>query len=233
MLASVHIADLGLGRALGLIAKGPARIQADGLRNANLGLAAPLGGGLAPKPQLGRVALITMWDDDEALDRFVASSPIAHAFAGGWHTRLRPLRTHGSWPGLPDDLPHSRAVDGDEPVAVLTLGRLRWPRLGPFLRSSAKAGDRAVDAPGLIWATGLARPPFFATCSLWESAAASAGYAYGAGDAHHDAIAAGRAKPFHHQEAFVRFRPYSFGGHLDGRNPLGATSLADAGATPS
>ena len=167
-----------------------------------------------------------MWDDDQAIDRFLADAPIARTLAGGWHARpataararlvARTRRRPAAF----------RAVDNEGPVAVLTLGRLRWPRLVPFLRASAKAEARVIVAPGLIWATGIGRPPFFATCSLWQSADASTAYAYSQGEAHNDAIAAGRAKPFHHQEAFVRFRPYDAAGHLDGRNPLGETWLA-------
>jgi hypothetical protein len=226
VIASVHIADIKRGDALKHIVKGPKGISAPGLRHANLGLAAPLGAGLRPNPDLGRLALIAMWDDDQAIDRFLADSPIARTLSAGWHARLQPLRAHGSWPGLADDLPRSRAVDNEGPVAVLTLGRLRWRRLLPFLRASAKAEARVIVAPGLIWATGIGRPPFFATCSLWQSADASTAYAYSQGEAHNDAIAAGRAEPFHHQEAFVRFRPYDAAGHLDGRNPLGETWLA-------
>ena len=140
MLASVHIADIKRGDALKLIAKGPKGITSSGLRHANLGLAAPLGGGLRPKPDIGRLALIAMWENDEAIDHFLTAAPIARALAGGWHARLQPLRAHGSWPGLADDLPRSRAVDNEGPVAVLTLGRLRLPRLLPFLRASARTG---------------------------------------------------------------------------------------------
>ena len=71
-----------------------------------------------------------------------------------------------------------------------------------------------------MWATGLARPPFVSTCSLWESSDATRAYAFAAGHAHNDAIAIGRAKPFHNREAFIRFRPYAVTGHLDGGNPL-------------
>jgi hypothetical protein len=77
--------------------------------------------------------------------------------------------------------------------------------------------------PGLGWATGLARPPFVATCSLWESTKALATYAYGhTAPAHPDAIAAGEAKPFHHESAFIRFRPYGSTGGLEGKNALHA-----------
>jgi hypothetical protein len=226
MLASIHVADLGPRRTLPLIAKGPSAITGPGLRNANLALAARLGGPLPTKTDIGRIALLAMWDDDASLDRFLEDAPIAQTFAGGWHVRLAPLRAHGSWPGLDDDLSKSRRVDGEGPVGVFTMGRAKIPRLPAFLKHSAKAEARVVGAPGLIWATALVRPPFVATCSLWESAEASTAYAYTHGDAHNDAIAAGRAKPFHHQEAFVRFRPYASVGYLDGKNPLPDNWLA-------
>jgi hypothetical protein len=43
--------------------------------------------------------------------------------------------------------------------------------------------------------------------------------------AHSDAIAAGEAKAFHHEQAFIRFRPYAARGHLDERNPLRERAL--------
>ena len=90
-----------------------------------------------------------------------------------------------------------------------------------FLRASARAEGAAVEAAGLIWATGLARPPFVATCSLWQTTAALSAYAYGKREpAHPDAIAAHELEPFHHQSAFIRFRPYGSEGNLHGRNPL-------------
>jgi hypothetical protein len=122
---------------------------------------------------------------------------------------------------VPDDLPRARKVDGDGPAAVLTLGRVRLGRVVSFFRTSAKAEGAVLEAPGLIWATGLAKPPFVATCSLWQSSDALSAYAYGSdAPAHPSAIAADRAKPFHQQSAFIRFRPYDSEGKLDGRNPL-------------
>lgn len=226
MLASVHIADLSPTRAMATVHQRKSRLRAPGLRNANLAFAARLGGSLLTKTDIHRAALIAFWDDDAALDRFLADAPLAQTFANGWRLRLEPLRAWGSWPGLPDDLPKARNVERDGPVAVLTMGRTRMNRLPAFLRTSAKAEAAVVGAPGLMWATALARPPFVATCSLWESSDASRAYAFSAGHAHNDAIAAGRAKPFHHQEAFIRFRPYGSAGHLDGRNPLPDSILA-------
>jgi hypothetical protein len=135
--------------------------------------------------------------------------------------RLEPQRLFGSWPGVDPDLPRSRAVTEDGPVAVLTLGRTRMSQLFRFLRTSSQAENAALRAPGRIWMTGMAKPPFFATCSLWESADAATEYAYGQRDpGHPHAIDVDRGKPFHKQSAFIRFRPYRSEGHLVGKNPL-------------
>jgi hypothetical protein len=224
MIASVHIADVGARSALMITRKVPRAGSIAGLRSASVGLAGPLSGKVLPTVQFGRAALIAFWDDDAAIDRFLAGSPLAEKFASGWHVRLAPLRAFGTWPGLPGDIPAQRNVDHEGPVVVLTLGRPRTKELIRFLRTSAKAAASAVASPGKMWATGLARPPsFVATCSLWESARAASTFAYGHRDpGHPDAIATDQAKPFHHESAFIRFHPYAAHGSLGGKNPLAA-----------
>jgi hypothetical protein len=222
MIASVHIADVGARSALGITRKAPPPGSIAGLRSAGVGLAAPLSKTVLPSVQFGRAALIAFWDDDAAIDRFLADHPLAAKFASGWHLRLDPLRAYGSWPGLPSSVPAQRKVDHQGPVAAITLGRLMPSQAIRFVRTSAKAEASVLQAQGMIWATGFARPPsFVATCSLWESTRALSTYAYGHGDpGHPDAIATSEAKPFHRQQAFIRFRPYGSSGKLDGKNPL-------------
>jgi hypothetical protein len=229
VIASVHVADVGKGAALGFVRKAPSPEQVPGLRQANVAFTAPLSGSVRPKPDLGRVGLVAFWDDDAALDGFLASNPLAQRLVDGWRVRLEPLRMHGSWPGVPDDIPKQRRVDLAGPAAVLTLGRVKAHRVVPFFRTSAKAEGAVLGAPGLIWATGMAKPPFVATCSLWESSDTLQGYAYGgAMPEHPGAIAVDHAHPFHHQSAFIRFRPYGSEGKLDGRNPLAERWMAPA-----
>jgi hypothetical protein len=229
MIASVHVADVGPRRALPALLRPPRPGAVAGLRHVDIGLTAPLSASVRPSPQLGRIGLVAFWDDDAALDRFLDGHPLAAALARGWRVRLAPLRLWGAWPGVPDDLPRGRAVSAEGPAVVLTLGRLRLTQARRFFRTSARAEGRVVAAPGLVWSTGLARPPFVATCSLWSSAEALTTYAYDRANPEHvDAIAADRARPFHHRSAFVRFRPYASEGHLDGRNPLAESWLAAA-----
>jgi hypothetical protein len=228
MVLSVHIADVGRRAASGLLRRRPVAAKVPGLRYAEMTTAAPLGGGLLPVPQFGRVGLIAAWDGDAALDDFLAGHPVAERLAGGWHVRLEPLRAYGAWSALPDFPKAERPVDEDEPVAVLTLGRLKLPRVVPFLRTSAAAEAQAVADPAQLAATGLARPPrLVATFSLWRGAGAMRAYATGAsGPEHLAATQAHRAKPFHHESMFARFRPYAARGQWDGREPLADASAA-------
>ena len=226
MIASVHIADVGFGSAARLLRRAPEPAAVPGLRSARIGVTTPLRTGRIPKLILGRVGLVSFWDDEPALDSFEATHPTAQALADGFRMRIEPLRAFGTWPGLDADVAKSRTVDYDGPVAVLTLGRLRFSQAIRFFRTSAKAEKATLGAPGLLWATAMARPPFVATCSLWDSSASSAAYAFdGEGAAHPTAIRADRAKSFHHEEAFIRFRLVSVAGSLARTNPLAAGTL--------
>jgi hypothetical protein len=221
MIASVHLADVSPATLLKLLPKQPKPSRTPGLRNAYLAVGARLGPELLSRPDPRRIGLVAFWDDDAALDAFEQDDPLADAFAGGWRVRLEPLRAHGSWPGLATDLPEARAVPTDGPVAAITLGRLRISQGLRFLKTSAKAEGALLHTPGLRFATGFGRPPIVSTFSLWDDSRALATYAYGRSEpAHPDAIEAGDTKPFHKQQAFVRFRPYAAAGQVAGSNPL-------------
>jgi hypothetical protein len=240
LIVSVHLADVGLRAALGIFRRPPRAGEVAGLTYAETVIPAPLGKRLLPAPNLGRVGLIAAWEDDAALDGF-EGQPLARRLAGGWQVRLEPRRLSGHWAGMPglvdatnlweSTLPRQGLpVEDDEPVAVLTLGRPRLGRALPFLRSAAAAEAEVVEQPALLASTGLAHPPrLVSTFSLWRSAAAMKEYSYGQAGAHQAAVRADRERPFHHESAFVRFRPYASRGDWDGRDPLaglasGATS---------
>ncbi len=216
MIASIHIADIGSAAAARALRRTPAPGSTPGLAYADVLLAARLGGGVMPRPQPGRVALFAVWNDDAALDRFLAEDALAALFAAGRSLRLSPLRASGSWSGLPELVAGERAVDDDEPVAVLTYGRLKLHRAPAFLRTSARAEAAAVADPALVFGTGLARlPRLVSTFSLWRSAGAMRDFAYrGAG--HTGALHAVAQRDFHKESTFLRFRPYGATGAWDG-----------------
>jgi hypothetical protein len=221
MPVSVHIADVGPVAAMRLLARPLRLADTPGLRHREVALAKPLGDERLPHMQLGRICLIAYWDDDASIDAFL-SSRASQPFAGGWRARLDPVRAFGPWPGLDDDLPRTRTVPTrDGPSVVITLARTRLTQFPRFMQATRRAEAAAAHAPGLRWGTAIAKPPFLATCTIWESDDALMAYAYGGeGTPHSSAMQEDRRKAFHHQMTFVRFRPYELSGHLEGRNPI-------------
>ena len=234
MIVSVHIADVGLRSGVSILRRGLDPGQVPGLVYAETMVTAPIGEKPLPAANFGRVGLISAWESDAALDEFDASHPLGARFAGGWQVRLQPLRVSGRWaamPGLPEQ---ALAVDDEEPVVVLTLGRLRLLRALPFVRSAAPAEGEVAKNPALLASTGFAHPPHIvSTFSVWRSAAAMKEYSYARSGAHQAAVRADRDRPFHHESAFIRFRPYASRGIWEGRDPLAAALSAAAPAGPA
>ena len=222
MIVSVHIAERGVRRSLALLRKGRRPLDAPGLRYSEAAGLVPLAGKAPPLPPRGTI-LISSWDDDDALDRFLAENPI-----DGYHVRMRPTRIVGAWPDMPGLPAEEEEMDPDEPAAVLTLGRPRLLRLPPFVRTSRAAERLAVRHPALVKGTAAARlPRFVATFSIWRAVSEMRDYTLGRPDPSHlNAIKADRANTFHHQEAFVRFRPYASSGSWGGRDPVAEASRA-------
>jgi hypothetical protein len=214
----VHIAERGARRSLGLLARGRRPLDAPGLRYSEAAGLTPLAARV-PKLPPRETILISSWDDDAALDNFLAGRTV-----DGYHVRMHPTRIVGAWPDMPGLPAEEVPMDQDEPAAVLTLGRPRLLRLPAFVRTSRAAERLAVGHPGMVKGTAAARlPRFVATFSIWRTVSEMRDYALGRPDpAHLNAIKADRANTFHHQEAFVRFRPYASSGSWNGRDPLAA-----------
>jgi len=221
MIVSVHLVDADLPQLPRMLRDRPDPTKIRGLTYAEPVLSLPLRDRRFPRPVRPRFGLIAAWDGDRALDEFLSADPLASRFEAGWHVRLEPLRTFGFWPGMPDLPKLVDKADEQEPVAVLTLGRPRLRRAVPFLRTSAPAERGAVTHPAMLASTALARlPRLVSTFSLWRSAAEMREYATAEQGPHRAAVKADRAGPFHHDSAFVRFRPYASQGSWGDGDPL-------------
>jgi hypothetical protein len=239
MIATVDIAELGLRRTFTAIRRRPTPDQVPGLRWLDIALAVPLAMRRPPRPR--RAVMLAIWDDADAAAAFADSHPIAEQFRTGVHATLQPLRAFGSWPGLDEETPRSRAATNDGPVVVVTLGMLRVSQFIRFMRASRPAERSATTADGFLWGTAAVQPPLargaraplVATVSVWDSANAAAAYAFTPPTAGHpSAITAQRRKDFHHQSAFIRFTPVELRGTLGPPNPL-ATDTVGAPTEPA
>jgi hypothetical protein len=217
---SAHIADAGARRAITALRSRPDPATIDGLRYAETWLTSPLRTGLMPSLKVGGVALIAAWDDDESLDRFL-SHPLARPYERGWRARFEPVRTVGAWPALPD-LPRQEQPTDDQPVAVLTMARLRLRRAGAFATAAAPAEREALHHPAFLEGLSLMRPPnLISTFSLWRNAREMRQYTVGSyPGGHSQAMRKHEERVFHHETVFVRLRPYAVEGEWNGRNPL-------------
>jgi heme-degrading monooxygenase HmoA len=169
-----------------------------------------------------RTAMFAVWDDETALEAFLAHGAIARRWRSAeevYTVRLRALRGHGTWRGvaLLEGLSAGRAGG---PVAVLTRADVRLRRWLPFLGAGPAVSNAVQQAPGLLAVVGVGEAPLGrqATFSLWSSAAhveAFAGH-----PAHRRVVERTRAEGWYGEELFARFEPYGSEGTWDGRDPL-------------
>lgn len=175
--------------------------------------------------QLRRLAVFAEWEDERALERFLARDALGRRLAGGWHVRLEYLRRYGSVAAL--DLPRRAGRwDPDEPVVAVTLARLKLPHLPRFLTWGKPVERLVAGHPGTTFATAAIRPPrTFSTFSIWRSVREMSDMVHGRSavpnpKTHAAAMAEQHRKDFHHESAFLRFRPLSEHGTWQGRKLL-------------
>lgn len=246
-LASFHLvryprahAGEGLAR-MGLDRPGLART--DGLRFWKL-LGTGRGQSMTLGADLRRWALFAVWEEEAALEDFLAGSAIAGRWAAlgreAWHVRLAPLRSHGAWGGRdplagaagtapPEEVITRRPASPDdgngeaaaEPVAILTRATIRLTRLVRFYRSILPPARDLVRQPGLIESVGIGEWPLArqATFSLWRSLDDARRFAYARED-HRAVVRRTRDERWYAEELFARFRPYGSEGTWNGRDPL-------------
>ncbi|MDP8953472.1 MAG: spheroidene monooxygenase [Actinomycetota bacterium] len=229
-VASFHLTRYPAGHALGAMA-GLVTRQRGLAATAGLRFVRQLGTGRGSRMGLGadlrRWATFAVWDDERALDAFLAESPFAARWRDqaeeSWSVRLVPLSAHGSWSGARPlaELDPGADDDHDAPVAVLTRARIglrHWPA---FYRSVPAVEAHLHRQGDLLAAVGIGEAPvgLLATFSLWRSTSGMDAFAY-RDSAHGEVVRRTRSGGWFSEELFARFRPYGSTGTWDGADPL-------------
>ena len=170
-----------------------------------------------------RWGLLAVWADESAADAF-ERGPVPTAwrrFADEqWTARLEPLAARGRWSRRePFARPEPRPWPG--PVAAVTRAWLVLRRAARFWAAVPPVSADLYRAPGLRLALGIGEAPvgLQGTFSVWDSAAALNGFAYGR--APHAAVVERTAREgWYAEELFARFAVRSASGTVDGADPL-------------
>ena len=231
----------------------PALRRTAGLRFWRL-LGTGRGATMTMSADLRRWALFAVWEDEAALDAFLASSPVAARWEElareRWHVRLECLRSKGAWGGS-DPLAGARVPNGaDAPAAAAaeTSRKARRPRRRPTTApsrssparrsgppascaSTARSSRRrrsSASSPGLLASLGVGEWPLArqATFSLWRSLADARAYAY-ASPQHMRGRAPHARRGLVLRGALRALRPYGSTGTWNGADPLEPWRMAD------
>jgi len=177
---------------------------------------------------LRRWALLAVWRDERALDRFLSESPVAERWRSeareSWQVRLAPVASRGRWNGVEPfgPLPASTpGIDPGAPVVVLTRASIRPSRLVAFYRAVPEVDRLLAEQDGCLASVGVGEWPLArqGTFSVWRDAAAVRAFAH-KGAAHRRVIGRTREEDWYSEELFARFSPYASEGTWDGADPL-------------
>ncbi len=197
--------------------------QVQGLRFFKL-LGSGQGKGFSIKPNFRRYGLLCTWDNEEAADAFLDSSPVLETYLRHtdeiWTIKLLPYQAHGRWDGQEPFAPVLPDNYTSGPVAVLTRASLNWRALPSFWRYVPRTSKALDAAEGLACSIGLGELPFIrqATFSVWESGEAMKAYAY-KNPLHQEVMRRTREENWYKEELFARFKPVGSQGTWGGSDP--------------
>ncbi|RYD55001.1 MAG: hypothetical protein EOP56_17400 [Sphingobacteriales bacterium] len=173
-----------------------------------------------------QIVLFAQWENEKAIDDFLANDRFGKILAKGWYTRLKYLRQWGfvdefDIPKEPDD-----SVEPGTPVVAFTLARMRLPQVPRFIHWGRPVEKLVRDHPGTTLALAAIRlPRTVSTFSVWKSQKDMQDMVRGHSAVpqprrHADAMKERDRKDFHFQFTTLRFKPISEHGSWEGRTDI-------------
>ena len=172
---------------------------------------------------LKQLVVFAQWENEEAIDHFLAKDKLGVVLSGGWHTRMLFLRQWGTISKI--KLPQASVeLDENAPVVAVTLARMKLPEIPRFIRWGRPVEKLVRDHPETTLALASIRlPRTVSTFSIWKSQKAMTDMVHGHSQVHHperhvNAMKERNRKDFHLEFTTLRFRPLSEWGAWNGRS---------------
>jgi len=223
---SYHIVKTSYPAALRALLYPPGAADNPGLVHAECMTAMTLGSAIFSPSRmlLSQLVVFAQWENEEAIDRFLANNKLGQILKGGWHTRLLFLRQWGrvSEFDMPEALPESD--ESSAPVVAVTLARMRLPEVPRFIRWGRPVEKLVRDHPGTTLSLASIRlPRTVSTFSVWRSQKEMTDMVHGHSRVpqparHADAMRERDRKDFHFEFTTLRFKPVSESGAWMGRS---------------
>ncbi|MDR2284328.1 MAG: hypothetical protein LBE37_14010 [Sphingobacterium sp.] len=175
---------------------------------------------------IGQLVLFAQWENEAALDHFLANDNIGKIFADGWHVRLIPARQWGSFSKF--DIPKDIAeIDlSDSPVVAVTVARMKLLEVPRFIRWGRPVEKLVRDHPGVLLSLASIRlPQTVSTFSIWRSQKEMTDMVRGHSDVprpkrHLNAMQERNRKDFHFEFTTLRFKAIAEFGEWKGKRYL-------------
>ena len=176
--------------------------------------------------QLGKLAMFAAWEDEDALDDYLATDPLGTKLADGWHVRMNFARRWGSIAALPELPTQVGDQDPDRPVVAVTLARMKHTQVPRFIHWRRPVERLVRDHPGQTLAlAGMHPVRTVSTFSVWKSQREMTDMVRGHSDIpeparHADAMSERNRKDFHFEFTTLRFDAISEHGSWMGRTNI-------------
>lgn len=227
-LFTFHFAKTSMGTTVKALFRPPTGQTVPGLNHAEcmtkMTLGAPI---FSPaRMQLHHLTMFAAWENQDALDKFLASTKLGRALATGWHVRMAFQRRWGhisEFDGLAESVGEQ---DPTAPVVAVTLARMKLPQVPRFIHWGRPVEQLVRDHPSTTLAAAAMRlPRTVSTFSVWHSQQEMVDMVRGHSAVpkpkrHAVAMTERNRKDFHFEFTTLRFKPIAEYGAWEGRSNI-------------
>jgi hypothetical protein len=174
-------------------------------------------------PNFGIYALLCTWSSENEAHEFHKNNTAFKDFMNKSDKNqtlwLSPISSHGTWDGAnPFTINNEQPIE-NEPIAVITRGKIKWSKLWAFWQFVPPASQNIEAQVGLIYSIGIGELPLIqqATFSIWENTEKMKKYAYKSKQ-HTEVIRKTRELGWYSEELFARFKIVKSEGDIEALN---------------